>query len=389
MHHSKSHAFLEKSHSLRSIQINSKDLGLSHPSPYGKDRFCTPDHTPTKSPRKSLKNPLLKTRTPTSTPIRNNSTTCLSTPRKVSKLVIEEQHQLDAPDLCLDLPSQVFAFHSADKFAVTLQEKIYLWESGNVSLFTETSSHISCIHFCHDNLLISYDGKVELWDLNSNSCIKELPSHKGKCNIITSSNYQVATGGSDGIIHISNLLLGSIKSINTKMGEIISLSYSPNGSFLASTSSDGQIRIWGDHRPHFFQHGTTMNYVTWLNDEIIAVGDNSENGEIKLFSLRRLLNNSESTISTGSSITSLIHSPKWGILVSHLSSQSSFEIYNHSLKKIRKFDKGKIICMSITQDESELAICTTDEFVLIFSLKEGVSHTERKSKRIPLGLFIR
>ena len=389
MKHSKSRQFFDKSQSLRSTQLKSNELCLSHPSPYGKDRFCTPNNTPTKSPHKSPKSSFTKTHTPTNTPIKNNSTTCFATPRKKSKLIISERHQLDAPDICNEHPTQLFSFQSSERFALALQQTVYLWESGNVSILTEASNRITCVQFCRNDIAVSYDGKIELWNLNSNTRIKQLPSHSGRCGAMTSHHSLIATGGSDGIIHISNLSFGTVKSINTKMGEIASLSYSPNGAYLASASVNGQISIWGDHRPHFFQHGTSMNYVTWLNDDILAVGDTTNNGEIKLFSMHHSLDITESSISTGGPLSGLIHSPKWGIFVSHLDSPTSFEIYDHCLKKIRKIDKGPVLCMSLTPDESELAICTLDEFVLTYSLKEGVPQTERKYKSISISCFIR
>lgn len=383
--------FHNRSQSLRSILVRSTDLNHIQVSPYRKDRFLKPDQTPvqSKTPTKSPKSP--RFHTPNNSQAQNE---CMifTTPNKLfhKKLVLKEEQQLDAPDLCIELPSQVFSFDSSERFALALGVSVYIWESGEVTLLTEAPDRITCLAFCNSYLILSYRGIVEIWDLTLNSLIRNLPSHSGTCCCLAICESRIASGGTDGIIHITDISPQiPQKTINVKMGEICSLAWSPDGTFLASATSNGHIGIWGDKRPHFFQHGNHSNQIAWLNNDIIAAGDNSEFGELKLFSMHNSLINRETSILTGYPISDLKNSSKFGLFVAHTNSPNSFELYSHDLKKLKKEDKGSVVNLTISPDESQLAICVTDEFVIMYSLNEGFSQTEKKTKSATIGFTLR
>lgn len=120
---------------------------------------------------------------------------------------------------------------------------ITLWDlSGNpLTSFKASTTDFKSLSFSPDGKKIATadEEKARLWDLSGKQ-IADFVGHKGRVNSISfsSNGQQITTAGYDGTVRQWDLLGKQLKQFTAHKGEeILSLSFSPNGKYLATTAA--------------------------------------------------------------------------------------------------------------------------------------------------------
>jgi WD40 repeat protein len=126
-------------------------------------------------------------------------------------------------------------------------------ETGELSFALINNDSIKSAAFSPDGRTLAVGtqpidgGDVILWNLANKQIIATLKGHTGWVNSVSFSpdGSKLASGSSDGTIRLWDIeTMKSIATLKGHTGWVNSVSFSPDGSKLASGSSDGTIRLW-------------------------------------------------------------------------------------------------------------------------------------------------
>ncbi len=125
--------------------------------------------------------------------------------------------------------------------------------TGGLSFTLSNEDTIKCVAFSPDGRILAAGtqpidgGDIVLWDIVDKQIIATLKGHTGWVNSVSFSpdGSKLASGSSDGTIRLWDVeTMKSIATLKGHTGWVNSVSFSPDGSKLASGSSDGTIRLW-------------------------------------------------------------------------------------------------------------------------------------------------
>lgn len=201
-----------------------------------------------------------------------------------------ELHQLNDTQNARTLSSRVNAVKaiafSADGrwFATGNQDNsTTLWDvnAGRaIAALPGNTGRITSVAFSPDSLTLatgSLSGVVRLWDVVGARELRHWAAHEAAVNAIqfTPDGNQLLTGSSDQSIKLWAIKLGAIKledgngsaraQFNGHTKDVTSLSLHPAGTWLASGSADGSVRIWD------ITSGQTVRTLSGSNSAIFAV----------------------------------------------------------------------------------------------------------------------
>ncbi|KAH0788156.1 CDK inhibitor Srw1 [Histomonas meleagridis] len=376
----------QRTQSAHILRFCISDLKMQNQSPYDKDRFF---NSPIKSP---------KNRTPTKSPIKSCQTSewpstskSPQTPTKIiqspckKKAPIAVDKVLDAPDLFNSYPSKLIDFKQRT-LAVALNTCVYIWEDGNTTELMEANSPITSLCWTDKGLVISASGEVELWDPIKCSMIQSFKSHDIKCGAMSFKGHRFASGGADNNINITDIRTNITNVFNEHKSEITHLSWSTDGSHLASTDLY-TVNIWGDQKKKTYNFDQSISSFTWVSSNIFSVTNAMDDGNIKVISMHPedVLYN----INIGTPISGIKYTNKWGYIVTHARNDFSWELLTQDCKKYGKYNghTGDIINITVNEEENVVATLGMDETLRIWELKENQIKTPKKNPHssIPIG----
>ena len=349
-----------------SVSVIEGELKMKPCSPFGKDRFFTEEKkTPTKSPQsRPPPIPTAKKDSPYKSPI--------STPKKQKRFDIDDQ-VLDAPDIIDIAPNRILSFNSNGELGVALSDSVYIWRKNeDPEYFMQATNTIDALAWVNEtSLVIATQGEVEIWNTQSKIQETNLRRHAGRVSCIEVKGNRVATAGTDKIINTTDLSKNQTMTLTGHHHEIVSISWSPDGVYLASCDKAGTLIIWGNSKKKRFHIDFPVSSITWVSQTIIAIGGSNKEGSLRFFNIICPEEETKTTV-TGCPISSLQWCSKRGLLVAHRDSPYEWDIYGRDMNCIESFagHSGDILNIASTNDGHCIATISIDEKLILWYIKD-------------------
>ena len=298
------------------------------------------------------------------------------------------KHMLDAPNVVKDLPAKVIDMNDNNEIAVALGTNVYIWKENKTHLLMEGNIEINGVCWVGNDLAISGEGHVELWDVRQQEAFREFYDHQNRAVALSSvGGTRFATGGADGIVCMFDVRTDrhNLK-IASHQAEVCALSWSPDGSMLSSGGDDANVYVYDGKRKLKIRHEAPVHALSWMNSSILVTGDVSNDGLIQLFHTRS--EDRRRQVKTGAPISGLCVTEKWGILASHGYMSGSWDIWTHDLsRKLADYQshRDEIINITANTEGSLVATISADETLQIYQLAPSVLTPSQQSKFVASG----
>ncbi|OHS97718.1 hypothetical protein TRFO_36005 [Tritrichomonas foetus] len=340
-------------------------------SPCNKDRFfCSSNNQ---------KSPSIKPSMGENVTAEYTKVPCHAIPRKKIVPIITDKI-LDAPDVTDDFPSKLIDFSNTGLLAVALGTAVYVCNDDIVTELMQRRTIINSVCWWKDQVVLSGNGKIELWDYQQRIPIRAFESHVNKCVAIASHKNKLATAGYDGIVRVYDYRTDNIiYEYQAHHGEIYDIQFSIDGTQIASCGADCSTVVMSNNRRKMRYHfKSEIQSVSWMPQGILLTGGNDENGTIQQIHTRGNDENRITAIS-GSPIGKVAWTENWGTVVSHQGSSGIWELWTSDLHRLAKYQchKKPIMSLAASNDGSHVATISLDETLRIYELSTSIRGSPR------------
>jgi cell division cycle protein 20 (cofactor of APC complex) len=311
---------------------------------------------------------------------------------------------LDAPELLDDYYLNLLDWSSTDILAVGLGSCLYLWNgnTGDIDLLVENSStnNITSISWAVDGVHLAVgtnEKQVMVWNVETKQKIRTMNDHIGRVGSLAWNNNLLASGSRDAMIFVNDSRMPSQQhaTLLAHDEEICGLTWSPDGSQLASGGNDNLCCVWdkssiwqGGVQPRytFSQHKAAVKALSWCpwQKNILATGGGTLDRCIRFFntSTGTLLN----TVDTRSQVCSLLWSEtERELLSAHGFSQNQLTVWKYpAMQQIACLTghSSRVLHTALSPDGTTVCSAAADEtlrFWKVWPAKKARSGTPRKT----------
>ena len=293
---------------------------------------------------------------------------------------------LDAPDMLDDYYLNLLSWSAENTLAVALSQCIYLWDASSGSIKelmnvddtpNDYISSVSWIQSGGSHLAVgTASNTVQLWDVQAGRQVRSMGGHAGRVGALA-WNGPVLTSGSKDTTIINHDVRVQNHIVNTyrhHSQEVCGLSWSPDGTYLASGANDNTLCIWdnpssagatNDPRHVLTEHQAAVKALAWSPHErnLLASGGGTADRSIKFWNAASgsLVN----SVDTGSQVCALQWSPfEKEILSSHGFAENQLCLWKYPTLARTKELKGhtsRVLHMAVSPDGSTVVSGAADE----------------------------
>lgn len=332
---------------------------------------------------------------------------------------------LDAPDLLDDYYVNLLSWSDTNILAVALAQTVYLWNasSGDIQELCsfegpENDTYVSSVSWVKEggtHLAIGTSmGTTQLWDVQAGKRLRSMDGHTDRVGSLSWNRHILSTGGRDSIVvnHDVRVASHNVATLQSHTQEICGLSWSPDGTTLASGGNDNMLCLWdaatsstSRSRFRLTEHQAAVKALAWSPHErnLLATGGGTADRTIKFWNSQTgsLLN----SIDTGSQVCALQWNPhEKEILSSHGFARNQLSLWKYpSMAKIKDLDghTSRVMHLATSPDGCTVVSAAADEtlrFWDVFAPPGGKSGGKRsasdlsrstKSKKISKTMHIR
>ncbi len=331
---------------------------------------------------------------------------------------------LDAPDLLDDYYVNLLSWSDTNILAVALSQTVYLWNatSGDIQelcSFEDSGSdtYVSSVAWVQEggaHLAVgTSDGNTQLWDVQACKRLRLMDGHADRVGSLSWNRHILSSGGRDSIIvnHDVRVARHKVATLSSHTQEICGLSWSLDGTTLASGGNDNMLCLWdattsSTSRTKFTlsEHQAAVKALAWSPHErnLLATGGGTADRTIKFWNTQTgsLLN----SIDTGSQVCALQWNPhEKEILSSHGFARNHLCLWKYpTMAKIKELDghTSRVLHMATSADGCTVVSAAADEtlrFWDVFALPGVKSHKRsgsdlvrsNKGKKISKTMHIR
>ena len=305
---------------------------------------------------------------------------------------------LDAPDMLDDYYLNLLSWGGNNQLAVALSQTVYVWDaaSGSIkelmTLETEedTTSHIGSVAWIQEggsHLAIGTSNNVvQLWDAEAGKQIRTMNGHAGRVGALAWNQDVLSSGSRDTTIvnHDVRIREHKIATLRHHTQEVCGLSWSPDGSVLASGGNDNTCCIWDcNSSAHsngnvvspkhvLSEHSAAVKALAWSPHErnLLATGGGTADRHIRFWNTTT--GTQINSIDTGSQVCALQWSPlEKEILSSHGYAENQLCLWKYpTLTRMKEF-KGhtsRVLHMVTSPDGSLVCTGAADETLRFWNI---------------------
>lgn len=235
---------------------------------------------------------------------------------------------LDAPDLLDDYYLNLLSWGANDVLAVALGSAVYLWnaKSGDITelLNLEGDDYVSSVSWTASGNHVAVGtagGETQLWDTTAVKQLRTMNGHSARVGALSWNEHVITSGSRDttAVHHDVRSRRHAVGTLRHHTQEVCGLSWSPDGTTLASGANDNTLCLWdasvGEGRfstasPRFTltDHQAAVKALAWcpFKRNTLASGGGTADRCIKIWNSQTggLLN----SVDTGSQVCALLWS---------------------------------------------------------------------------------
>ena len=312
---------------------------------------------------------------------------------------------LDAPELMDDYYLNLISWSPSNNLAIALGQQVYIWnaESGDIQELCSfdngsPDAHVSSVSWVKTggpHLAIgNSDGTTQLWDVQASKKLRSMDGHSQRVGALAWNNHTLSSGGKDSIIvnHDVRIARHQTSVLSGHTQEVCGLTWSPDGSALASGANDNKLCIWDASttslsapRWSFTDHQAAVKALAWSPHErnLLASGGGTADRCIKFWNTQTgaLLN----SIDTGSQVCSLLWNPhEKEILSSHGFERNQLSLWNYpSMVKVKELEghTARVLHMACSPDGGSVVSAAADETLRFWNVFSGSGSSSKSKQR--------
>jgi len=267
---------------------------------------------------------------------------------------------LDAPDMLDDYYLNLLSWGSNNKLAVALSQTVYIWDAASggikelMSMEDEENNandnHIGSVAWVQEGgshiAVGTSNNVVQIWDAEAGKQVRTLHGHAGRVGALAWNGHILSSGSRDTTIinHDVRIRDHKVAVMQHHTQEVCGLSWSPDGSFLASGGNDNTLCIWdcngssgvnnmANNAPKHVltEHQAAVKALAWSPHErhLLASGGGTADRHIRFWNATTGVQ--LSSIDTGSQVCALQWSPyEKEILSSHGYAENQLCLWKYS-----------------------------------------------------------
>lgn len=302
---------------------------------------------------------------------------------------------LDAPELIDDFYLNLLDWNQDNVLAVALGKTVYLWNasSGNIQELMQASGNdnyitsISWIQNGHFLAIGTQAAEVQLWDTKSLKQVRNMKGHRARVSSLSWNEYVLSSGSRDSYIfnHDVRIAQHHISTLEAHRQEVCGLTWSPDGTQLASGGNDNLLYIWDNRRQNprfeFDHHQAAVKALAWSPHQrnLLASGGGTADRTIRFWnsSSGKLMN----SVDAGSQVCQILWSTTEKELISsHGFSQNQLILWKYpSLCKQMELTghTSRVLHMAMSPDGSTVVSAASDETLRFWRVFDA---TKKSSK---------
>jgi cell division cycle protein 20 (cofactor of APC complex) len=316
---------------------------------------------------------------------------------------------LDAPDMLDDYYLNLLSWSCTNTLAVALSSCVYLWDasSGNIkelmNVDNTPNDYISSVSWIQNggtHLAIgTASNTVQLWDVQAGRQVRSMDGHAARVGALAWNGPVLTSGSKDTTIinHDVRVQNHIVNVMRQHTQEVCGLSWSPDGTFLASGANDNTLCIWDSDasgaasstpRHVLTEHQAAVKALAWSPHErnLLASGGGTADRCIKFWNAASgaMVN----SVDTGSQVCALQWSPfEKEILSSHGFAENQLCLWKYPTLARTKELKGhtsRVLHLAMSPDGSTVVSGAADETLRFWNVfaSEGKKKPDTKASSV-------
>lgn len=305
---------------------------------------------------------------------------------------------LDAPEMVDDYYLNLLDWSKDNRLAVALGSAVYIWaaETGEiVQLCDRPGVNVTSLSWAPGGQWLAIgteEYEVQLWDVNKSKQVRKMTGHNGRVSSMSWNGSLVSSAGRDSLImnHDVRLQQHITSTYDGHKQEVCGLTWSPDGSALASGGNDNLMFIWdqaaGRARHCITDHGAAVKALAWcpFAQDTLASGSGTADPCIRFWntSTGACLN----TINTGAQVCSLQWSRHYKEIVSSHGWTNNICVWKYpSMVKSAELTghTARVLHMAQSPDGTTIASAAGDETLRFWKIWSPSETTTAKAAPKP------
>lgn len=326
----------------------------------------------------------------------------------------QAERVLDAPELLDDYYLNLLSWSTNNVLAVALGHSVYLWNATTGATeelchCQEADDYITSVSWVEEGSYLAVgtaSSQVQLWDADATRQVRSMRGHTARVSSLAWNNHILSSGGRDSIIFNHDVRVADhiVATLRGHEQEVCGLSWSPDGSQLASGGNDNLLCIWDAHTssttesPKFLldQHTAAVKALAWcpFQRNVLASGGGTADRCIKFWNTQNgaCLN----SVDTNSQVCALVWSKTEKELISsHGFSQNQLCLWKYpSMVKVGELNghTARVLHLALSPDGTTVGSAAADEtlrFWRVWECPNNKKKTTDSSNRLMSSLNIR